>query len=132
MSLRLDQTELHLAHLADHRLIPCRIPDEFHVGFPDTRDAYDLCSASAAMVGPMPQPGAVRVIFTSTLAPCPSRGVTTQSYTSPRSTIFDRNLRVITGAELIPHGLLVHRNLGTGTGSSGFRRRLQPEGVGIL
>src|SRR5437763_715491 len=44
---------------------------------PGTLSTFDF--ASAAMVGPMPQPGAVRVIFTSTFAPAPARGVMTQS-----------------------------------------------------
>jgi hypothetical protein len=43
--------------------------------------------ASAAIDVPMPQPGAVSVILTSTRRPSPS-GETRMSYTSPRSTMF--------------------------------------------
>ena len=54
-----------------------------------SRSRESALSASAAMDGPMPQPGAVRVICTSMALPLPgvSEGSTRQSYTNPRSTM---------------------------------------------
>src|SRR6266513_529879 len=50
-------------------------------------DKILLC-ASCAIAGPIPQPGAVSVIFTSTLVPPSGFLIKRQSYTRPRSTIF--------------------------------------------
>src|SRR6202030_2689652 len=50
-------------------------------------DKILLC-ASCAIAGPIPQPGAVSVIFTSTRVPPSSFLINRQSYTKPRSTMF--------------------------------------------
>src|SRR5437763_15612437 len=47
-----------------------------------------LLWASCAIAGPIPQPGAVNVIFTSTLVPPSGALINRQSETRPRSTMF--------------------------------------------
>jgi hypothetical protein len=72
----LHHPKLHPARLSDHVLIPGRIPDELDFGFVDAVDREDF---ALRIVRPIPQPGAVRVIFTSIFTPPSGRCVSWQS-----------------------------------------------------
>ncbi len=79
----------------------------------------------------MPQPGAVRVIFTSTMRLPSSRGFRLASYTRLQVDDVERDFRVEAGAQLAPdHGLdLAVAGIGR---QCQLRRRLLADGVGVL
>ena len=62
-------SRLHPARFANHILVPRRVPDELHISFIDAVYAQNLALRIVRDCRSIPQPGAVKVIFTSTRVP---------------------------------------------------------------
>ncbi len=129
----LQDAQLHLARFGDHGLVPGRVPHQFHLGFADAGEGFDLGLGFLGEDGAHAAAGGgQRHLDGDVGAVAVARG--DQAIVDEAEVHdVDRDFRVVTGLELVPDPLFINRGAGmNGRGGGCLGGDFEAEGVGVL